>query len=70
MGLSQHLEKKLANEDNNQVDVVKKDRFEMCRASTSTKKSSKDDWYFDSGCSRHMICNKMFLINYKKCSVE
>lgn len=42
----------------------------MCGvAYTSAKKPSKEDWYFDSGYSRHMTGNKCLLKNYKNCSV-
>src|ERR1044072_7907454 len=34
-------------------------------AHTSLKVSSKEDWYFDSGCSRHMTGMKNFLTNLK-----
>ncbi|XP_039146856.1 uncharacterized protein LOC120284120 [Dioscorea cayenensis subsp. rotundata] len=36
---------------------------------SSIKKSSKDNWYFDSGCSRHMTGDKGFLMNYKECQI-
>ncbi|XP_057445983.1 uncharacterized protein LOC130738093 [Lotus japonicus] len=34
-------------------------------AYTSLRVSSKEDWYFDSGCSRHMTGVKMYLDNIK-----
>ncbi|KAK2382715.1 hypothetical protein QL285_070232 [Trifolium repens] len=34
-------------------------------AYTSFKASSKEDWYFDSGCSRHMTCVERFLVDIK-----
>jgi hypothetical protein len=34
-------------------------------AHTSLRASSSEDWYFDSGCSRHMIGVEKFLINIK-----
>ncbi|XP_039141271.1 uncharacterized protein LOC120278592 [Dioscorea cayenensis subsp. rotundata] len=38
----------------------------MCGvAYTSAKTPLNEDWYFDNGCSRHMIRNKSLLKNYK-----
>jgi hypothetical protein len=34
-------------------------------ALTSFKASSKEDWYFDSGCSRHMTGEERFLVDIK-----
>ncbi|KAK2396391.1 hypothetical protein QL285_058047 [Trifolium repens] len=34
-------------------------------AHTSFKASSKEDWYFDSGCSRHMTSKERFLVDIK-----
>ena len=34
-------------------------------AHTSLRVSSKEDWYFDSGCSRHMTGMKNYLIDLK-----
>jgi hypothetical protein len=34
-------------------------------AHTSFKASSKEDWYFDSGCSRHMTGDERFLVDIK-----
>ncbi|KAK2382486.1 putative mitochondrial protein [Trifolium repens] len=34
-------------------------------AHTSFKASSKEDWYFDSGCSRHMTGEEKFLVDIK-----
>ena len=48
---------------------VEKTDLKYLLAYTSVKKSSEDDLYFDSGCSRHMTSNKSFLMNYKRCLV-
>ena len=34
-------------------------------AHTSFRTSSKEDWYFDSGCSRHMTNEERFLVDIK-----
>jgi hypothetical protein len=34
-------------------------------AHTSLRASSREDWYFDSGCSRHMIGVEKYLINMR-----
>src|ERR1044072_3427240 len=34
-------------------------------AHTSLRVSSKEDWYFDSGCSRHMTGMKNYLVDVK-----
>lgn len=34
-------------------------------AYTSLRVSSTEDWYFDSGCSRHITGVKTFLVNLK-----
>src|ERR1044072_3068194 len=34
-------------------------------AHTSLRVSSKEDWYFDSGCSRHMTGMKNYLVDLK-----
>ena len=34
-------------------------------AHTSFRTSSKEDWYFDSGCSRHMTGEERFLVDIK-----
>ena len=39
-------------------------------AHTSLRVSSKEDWYFDSGCSRHMTSIKNFLIDLKAYSTS
>lgn len=35
-------------------------------AFTSIHASNKEDWYFDSGCSRHMASNSMFFSEFKE----
>lgn len=42
----------------------------MCRTDshTSLRASSSEDWYFDSGCSRHMIGVYKFLENIRPCA--
>ncbi|WJX56802.1 hypothetical protein P8452_42425 [Trifolium repens] len=37
-------------------------------AHTLFRASSKEDWYFDSGCSRHMACDERFLVDIKSCT--
>jgi hypothetical protein len=32
--------------------------------------SSKEDWYFDSGCSRHMTGMKNYLVDLKACATS
>ncbi|GAU49481.1 hypothetical protein TSUD_286190 [Trifolium subterraneum] len=39
-------------------------------AHTSFRASSKEDWYFDSGCSRHMIGDDRFLVDIKTYSTS
>ncbi|GAU37544.1 hypothetical protein TSUD_369920 [Trifolium subterraneum] len=39
-------------------------------AHTSFRASSKEDWYFDSGCSRHMIEDDRFLVDIKSYSTS
>ena len=39
-------------------------------AHTSLRVSTKDDWYFDSGCSRHMTCVKNLLVDIKSHSTS
>src|ERR1044072_126723 len=39
-------------------------------AHTFLKVSSKEDWYFDSGCSRHMTGIKYFLTDVKACATS
>jgi hypothetical protein len=34
-------------------------------AHTSLRASSREDWYFDSGCSRHMTGEEKYLINMR-----
>ena len=34
-------------------------------AHTSLRASSREDWYFDSGCSRHMTGEEKYLMNVK-----
>ncbi|XP_057444079.1 uncharacterized protein LOC130736254 [Lotus japonicus] len=42
-----------------------KDQVTCLIAHTSFRASSSEDWYFDSGCSRHMTGNKEYLENIK-----
>ncbi|KAL3034124.1 hypothetical protein AAZX31_02G175300 [Glycine max] len=37
---------------------------------TSLRASAKEDWYLDSGCSRHMTGVKEFLVNIEPCSTS
>ena len=37
---------------------------------TSLKVNVEQKWYFDSGSSRHMTCNKEFLTNLQHCNLE
>ena len=39
-------------------------------AHTSLRVSTKDDWYFDSGCSRHMTGVKNLLVDVKSHSTS
>lgn len=39
-------------------------------AHTSLRASAREDWYFDSGCSRHMTGVKKFLVNIKSYSTS
>ena len=39
-------------------------------AYTSLKVSEKDEWYFDSRCSRHMTREKQFLRDIQPCSTS
>ena len=39
-------------------------------AYTSLKTSKKNDWYFNSGCSRHMTREKNFLKSIQSCSTR
>ncbi|XP_012850949.1 PREDICTED: uncharacterized protein LOC105970659 [Erythranthe guttata] len=45
---------------------VEKSTFKCLSAITSLKTSTANDWYFDSGCSRHMTGVKEFLKNYQQ----
>ncbi|XP_012834159.1 PREDICTED: uncharacterized protein LOC105955000 [Erythranthe guttata] len=45
---------------------VEKFTFKCLSAITSLKASTTNDWYFDSGCSRHMTGVKEFLKNYQQ----
>ncbi|XP_012847829.1 PREDICTED: uncharacterized protein LOC105967762 [Erythranthe guttata] len=45
---------------------VEKSTFKCLSAITSLKASTTNDWYFDSGCSRHMTGVKEFLKNYQQ----
>ena len=52
-----------------QVWILKRDgRFLVVCSSLKTKVEEK--WYFDSGSSRHMTCNKEFMINLQPCTLE
>jgi len=39
-------------------------------AHTSLRASSREDWYFDSGCSRHMTGVKKYLVDIKSYSTN
>ena len=61
-----------SNQKTRQEWVVKNQNFRANIAYTSLSASTSNDWYFDSGCSRHMTGTREFLINikpYKNCFV-
>ena len=61
-----------SNHKTRQEWVVKNQNFRANIAYTSLSASTSNDWYFDSGCSRHMTGTREFLINikpYKNCFV-
>jgi hypothetical protein len=53
-----------AKQSNQKVWRIKKTESALI-AHTSLRVSSKEDWYFDSGCSRHMTGMKNYLTNLK-----
>ena len=46
----------------------KKSNFDYLASYTSLRIHVTNSWYFDSGCSRHMIDSKSILNNYKPVS--
>ena len=48
---------------------IKKSDLICYVAHTSLKVVSTNSWYFDSGCSKHMTGDKIFLKNYKTIDV-
>ena len=48
---------------------IKKSDLMCYVAHTSLKVVFINSWYFDSGCSKHMTCDKKFLKNYKTIDV-
>ncbi|XP_058761387.1 uncharacterized protein LOC131634779 [Vicia villosa] len=64
--MSQHLDKRSTSGYNKKMTQwTSRNVFSSLIAHTSLRFSTKDDWYFDSGCSRHMTHVKNLLVDIK-----
>ena len=71
-----HLEKmsqgikKALKKDSSQSRMVKDKQTKSLSVFSSTKNMIKEEWYFDSGCSWHMIGNEHILTNLQPSSQD
>lgn len=63
------LREKIINTPPTVVNKKWKVRADHCSQAsyTSMKATTREDWYFDNGCSRHMTDNNSYLSNVKSC---